>query len=176
MNHSLISAVAEILRQGESLLQTLDDETYTRALSQAFDSAVGGHYRHCLDHFQCLLDGIAAGDVNYDERRRDRRVETDRQFALSETRRLRAACAAIASGALDLPVTVRSKVSYGEQGSPAMLSTVGREVMYAIAHAIHHYALVGVMCGLMGVRLPRGFGVAPSTLDHEEARLALAAS
>lgn len=176
MKHTLVTSILEILRQGESLLHTLDDETYTRSLPQVFNSAVGGHYRHCLDHFQCLLDGIEAGDVNYDQRRRDRRVETDRQFALSETRRLRRACEGIAPGALDLPLTVRSKVNYTGNGSPAMLSTVGREVMYAVAHAIHHYALLGVMCGLMNIPLPRGFGVAPSTLEHEEARRALAAS
>ena len=40
--------------------------------------------------------------------------------------------------------------------------------MYAVAHAIHHYALLGIMCGLMGIRVPAGFGVAPSTLQHRE--------
>lgn len=176
MNRAPASAIAEILRQGESLVRALDDEIYTRVLPQAFNSAVGGHYRHCLDHFQCLLDGLEIGELNYDARRRDRRVETDRQFALVETRRLRAACDAIAPGALDLPITVRSNTSYTKNGSPAMMSTVGREVMYAVAHAIHHYALLGVMCGLMGIRLPHGFGVAPSTLEHEKARRAMAAA
>lgn len=168
MNRSLLCAIGEILRQGESLLHALDDETYTRILPQAFNSAVGGHYRHCLDHFQCLLDGLDAGTVNYDQRQRDRRIETDRQFAIAETRRLHRACQTIAPGALDLPIHVRSKVSYGGSESPAMMSTVGREVTYTVAHAIHHYALLGIMCGLMGIGLPPGFGVAPSTLEHEE--------
>jgi len=39
--------------------------------------------------------------------------------------------------------------------------------MYAVAHAVHHYALIGVMAGIMGVELPAGFGVAPSTLKHQ---------
>ncbi|HEV3410138.1 MAG TPA: hypothetical protein VG095_07580 [Chthoniobacterales bacterium] len=162
----LISSIAEILRQGESLLLTLDSESYTRRLPLAFDSAIGGHYRHCLDHFKCLLDGIAAGEVNYDQRERDRRIEADRAFALAETRRLQNACAAIAPGALQLPINVRSTVSYGGVGSSLIASTVGREVMYGVAHAIHHYALIGVMCALLGIRLPDGFGVAPSTLQH----------
>jgi hypothetical protein len=38
--------------------------------------------------------------------------------------------------------------------------------MYAVAHAVHHYALIGVMAGIMEVKLPVGFGVAPSTLKH----------
>jgi hypothetical protein len=171
---SLISSITEILRQGESLLRTLDNEIYTRRLPLAFDSAIGGHYRHCLDHFKCLLDGIAAGEVDYDHRERDRRIETDREFAIAETRRLQHACAAIAPGALHLPINVRSKISYDDAAASHIPSTVGREVMYGVAHAIHHYALIGVMCALMGIRLPHGFGVAPSTLQHRAEHAAAA--
>jgi len=39
--------------------------------------------------------------------------------------------------------------------------------MYAVAHAVHHYALIGVMAGIMKITLPAGFGVAPSTLKHQ---------
>ena len=169
MNPSLIASINEILGQGESLLLNLDDESYTRRLPLAFDSAIGGHYRHCLDHFQCLIDGLPAGEVNYDARRRDPRIESDREFALAETRRLQRVCGAIAPGALDLPIYVRGKVSYNTEGSSLIPSTTGREVMYAVAHAIHHYALLGIMCALMGIRLPAGFGVAPSTLQHQAA-------
>ena len=45
-------------------------------------------------------------------------------------------------------------------------STFGRELVYAIAHAIHHYALISIMAGLMGAKLPKHFGVAPSTVAH----------
>jgi hypothetical protein len=41
--------------------------------------------------------------------------------------------------------------------------------MYSVAHAVHHYALIGVMGGLMGFTMPAGFGVAPSTLKHQAA-------
>ena len=41
-----------------------------------------------------------------------------------------------------------------------------REFMYAVAHAIHHYALIAVMCGILDVPVPAGFGVAPSTLKY----------
>ena len=101
MNRSpLIDSAVEILRQGEQLLQTLDDEKYTRRLPAVFTSAIGGHYRHCLDHFQCLLAGVAEGEVNYDHRRRDTRIENDRAFALAETRRLQDVCARIPAVAL----------------------------------------------------------------------------
>ena len=44
--------------------------------------------------------------------------------------------------------------------------------MYAVAHAIHHYALIAVMCGMLEVPVPAGFGVAPSTLKYHEQKRA----
>jgi len=162
----LIAAVAEVLRQGESLLCVLDDEKYTRKLRPAFNSAIGGHYRHCLDHFQSLLDGLDADEVNYDHRKRDPRIENDRKFALSETHRILSACQSIPENFLGCPINVRSKVNYDIDEAPRIASTVGREFMYVVAHAIHHYALIAVMCGLMKMPVPARFGVAPSTLKY----------
>jgi len=65
------------------------------------------------------------------------------------------------------PLTVTCKTSYATSGSQLSPSTVGREIMYSVAHAVHHYALIGVMGGIMGLHLPPGFGVAPSTLKHQ---------
>ena len=113
-----------------------------------------------------MLGSIAQGEVNYDHRRRDLRIENDRNFALCETRRLLERCATIPLRALELPICVRSKVSYPGDTAPMSNSSVARELMYAVAHAIHHYALVAVICHLHGVRVPAGFGVAPSTLQH----------
>lgn len=164
---TILHGVAEVLRQGEMLLRALDDASYARHLPAAFNASVGGHYRHCLDHFQSLIEALDADEVNYDHRKRDRRIETERDFAVSETRRIFRGCEGIAEQWLTRSILVRTKVSYGDEAAPAMPSTFGRELMYAVAHAIHHYALIGVMCGLMGVPLPAGFGVAPSTLKHQ---------
>ncbi len=163
----LIAAVTEILRQGESLLHAIDDDTYTEKLSDVFGSAIGGHYRHCLDHFQSLLDGLDASEINYDHRRRDSRIENDRSFALQETQRITRGVDSICANFLEFPINVRSKVSYALDQSFLIGSTVGRELMYAVAHSIHHYALIAVMCGLLDVPVPAGFGVAPSTLQHQ---------
>lgn len=163
----LNDAAIEILRQGEMLLSSLSDDNYTRKLPGAFHSAVGGHYRHCLDHFQSMLRGFNADAIDYDDRDRDTRIEDDRAFAISETLRLMKACESIPAAFLDCPVNVRSKVNYELDIAPVIASTVGRELMYAVAHAIHHYALIAVMCGMLGVRVPFGFGVAPSTLKYQ---------
>ena len=84
----LQDAIAEVLHQGELLLNSLRDGEYTRKLPTAFGSTVGGHYRHCLDHFRSLLDAASSGDLNYDHRERGTLVENDRFAALNATREL----------------------------------------------------------------------------------------
>jgi DinB superfamily len=162
----LQDAVTEVLRQGESLLNSLNDEEYTRKLPTVFGSTIGGHYRHCLDHFQTLLQGLDTDEINYDHRERNPRIENDRTFALAETERILRGFESISTRFLDCPINVRSKVNYELDAAPLIGSTVGRELMYAVAHAIHHYALIAVMCGMLEVPIPAGFGVAPSTLKY----------
>lgn len=165
-SQELVHSVLETLEQGEALLTQLSDEDYTRKVAVAFNASIGGHYRHCLDHFRSLLDAAIQGDLNYDHRERGTLIECDRFAALNATRELRDGYERLDPMFLMRPLNVTCKTSYATCGSQASPSTVGREIMYSVAHAVHHYALIGVMCGVMGVKMPAGFGVAPSTLKH----------
>ena len=166
-NRELIQSVIETLRQGEILLADISNENYTRKVAIAFNASIGGHYRHCLDHFNTLLEAVEAGDLNYDHRERGTLVENDPFAALNATSELRAGFENLNPDFLARRLNVTCKTSYSASGSQVSPSTVGREVMYAVAHAVHHYALIGVMGGIMGVTMPVGFGVAPSTLKHQ---------
>ncbi|HTI98456.1 MAG TPA: hypothetical protein VL527_06095 [Dongiaceae bacterium] len=64
----LVQSVIEILRQGEILLAEIPDESYTRKVVIAFNASIGGHCRHCLDHFNTLCEAAAAGNLNCDHR------------------------------------------------------------------------------------------------------------
>jgi uncharacterized damage-inducible protein DinB len=164
---TLITSVIEVLNQGEVLLSELEDETYVRKLPAAFNASIGGHYRHCLDHFRSLLDAAREGNLNYDHRERGTLVETDRFAALNATRALREGYEQMPLAWLERQVDVTCKTSYAANGSQTSGSTVGREIMYVVAHAVHHYALIGIMGGLMGSKMPAGFGVAPSTAKYQ---------
>ena len=163
----LITSVIEVLNQGEILLCELDDETYIRKLPAAFNASIGGHYRHCLDHFRSLLDAANEGSLNYDHRERGTLVETDRFAALNATRALREGYEQLPAAWLGQQIEVTCKTSYAATGSQSSSSTVGREIMYVVAHAVHHYALIGIMGGMMGLKMPAGFGVAPSTAKYQ---------
>jgi len=166
-SQELVHSVLETLEQGEVLLTQLTDEDYTRKVAVAFNASIGGHYRHCLDHFRSLLDAAIQGDLNYDHRERGTLIESDRFAALNATRELREGYEHLDPMFSMRSLKVTCKTSYATSGSQASPSTVGREIMYSVAHAVHHYALIGVMCGVMGLRMPTGFGVAPSTLKHQ---------
>ena len=166
-HHELVQSVLEALQQGETLLAQISDDDYTRKLPVAFNASIGGHYRHCLDHFRTLLDAAPAGDLNYDHRERGTLIETDRFAALNATRELCEGYAKLDPAFLARSLAVTCKTSYSTSGSQVSPSTIGREIMYSVAHAVHHYALIALMGGIMGLKLPSGFGVAPSTLKHQ---------
>ena len=67
-DRELIQSVIEILQQGEALLAEISDASYTRKVPVAFNASIGGHYRHCLDHFRTLLESGMTGNLNYDQR------------------------------------------------------------------------------------------------------------
>src|ERR1700744_6383775 len=165
----LIGSLVEILNQRERLLMNMDDENYVRKLPAAFDASIGSPSSHCLDHFQSLLGAAAAGVLNYDRRERNPLVEKDRFAALNVTRALREQFQQLETRQLERIFQVTCKTSYASSDSPASTSSVSREIMYVVAHAVHHYALIGMMGNLMGLALPPGFGVAPSTLKHRAA-------
>jgi len=163
------NSIIEVLQQGDRLLQEVTDETYTRCVPEVFNASIGGHYRHCLEHFEALLGDEALTVVDYDARMRNQALEKDRHRALSRTRTLiRLIDISMDDETLSRPVGVRCKVSYRQEESPLVTSTLAREAMYVIAHAIHHYAIMASICNLLGVKLPDDFGIAPSTRDHEK--------
>ena len=162
----ILNAAVEILTQGEDLLRALSAESFTRKVPVVFNASIGGHYRHCLDHFTSLLLALDADEVDYDHRKRDSRIEAQPDFALNLTVEIRRTLEQLTPDTLCAEVKARCEVSYAHGNSPVTRSTLARELVYCIAHAIHHYALISVMARLMDVRLPEHFGVAPSTVTH----------
>ena len=71
LTRSLNTAVKDVLQQGCIFLERIGDETYARSMEGEFAASLGAHYRHVLDHFLCLAEGIRTGQVNYDQRRRN---------------------------------------------------------------------------------------------------------
>jgi hypothetical protein len=168
MNDPLYPSMLSILSQGELLLKSLSDEAYTQTVDLSFPASIGSHYRHSLEHFDPLLTPPDGDLIDYDARKRDTALETDRTTALSRTREFmsRAQETNMTATGADRKVWVTCSVS-ADSESPVVESTSAREIMFAVIHAVHHYAIIRMMCsGMEKVRLPKEFGMAPSTTRH----------
>jgi hypothetical protein len=119
-----------------------------------------------LEHFVCLLQGLTSGRINYDARKRDVQIETSIAYARIVTEALIEDFRAVSPELIEGECSVIYTVAYGE-GQPAEVrSSVAREIMFSVGHAIHHYAIIKLLGAGVGVQLPYTFGVAPSTLKH----------
>ena len=163
----VVAAAQAVLEQGLDLLSGLSDEQYALVVAGAFNASIGQHYRHILEHFQCLLRGMASGEVNYDARKRDRRIENQASYASDMTESLLRAIKQLTAGDLKKECRVVSSVSYDAGEVSQIGSNVGRELSYCVSHAIHHYAIVRLICAHAGVTVPPEFGYAPSTLRYQ---------
>ena len=162
----LVMAAQDVLLQGLGLLFELHDQAYSHVASAPFHASVGQHYRHVLEHFQSLIRGISPREINYDARERNPRLQGEVSYASIATCDVLRALKRYSEGTLALPCKVINSVGYGASGPSTFASNVSRELAYCIGHAIHHYAIVRLICHEIGVTVPTEFGVAPSTLRH----------
>lgn len=167
MDSELLSSLEEVLAEGERLLQGLSDSQYAATVAEAEGASIGAHYRHSLEHFRLVFEALHQAEIDYDRRARDPALEQDRLLALSLTRDLRHAARFLHASQLERPIEARCQTSYHHAGTQSAVSSFGREVMYAISHAMHHYALIAVICALRRISVPPNFGMAPSTLRYQ---------
>jgi hypothetical protein len=166
ITRSLNTAVNDVLQQGCIFLDRIRDQTYARPLEGELAASLGSHYRHVLDHFLCLAEGIRTGQVNYDQRRRNAQLESSVACARLVTEGLIDELGGLSGEILQRDCAVTYSVGYGETEAEAVRSNLAREVTFCVGHAIHHYAILRLLCAGVGMQLPYEFGVAPSTLKH----------
>src|SRR5689334_19239306 len=116
----LISPAEDVLQQGLALLDNIDEESYSHKEEGPWGSSIGAHYRHVLDHFLCLIEGLWDFHVNYDHRSRNRRIESSIADARQATRDLIEALTAIPDEVLQQECTVVYSVGYGDAETQAV--------------------------------------------------------
>jgi len=162
----LIVAAQDVLLQGLGLLFELGDGTYSQVAGTPFNASVGQHYRHMLEHFQSLIRGLRAQEINYDARARNQRLQSDVTYASIATCDVLRALKRYTDETLALNCRVINSVGYSTSQPSRFESNVSRELAYCIGHAIHHFAILRLICHEIAVTVPSEFGVAPSTLEH----------
>jgi len=154
-----------LLEELTEVIARLPDSQYAQKPVGVVESSVGGHVRHCLDHVKALIDAVVTGELNYDDRRRGTLVESSPRIACETIDMLIRELCAISEDDLDQPITLTALLC-PEEPAVRVQSSIGRELVYVIAHTVHHNALIGAMVKTLGGWLPPRFGYAPSTLKH----------
>jgi uncharacterized damage-inducible protein DinB len=146
------------------MLKQLSPEAYQQPGKRIFNASIGQHVRHIIELFQCLDLGYDEGFVNYEKRKRNQRIETDKEYAANLIKKI--------FYRLDKPDKdlVLEAEDYNESAETVVIATnYYRELAYNLEHTIHHMALIRVAVEeVSNVRLPDEFGVAYSTIKHRQ--------
>ncbi|PYX52182.1 MAG: hypothetical protein DMG76_30075 [Acidobacteria bacterium] len=163
---TLMTDAREVLLQGLTLLFGLDDHRYSQIAGAPFKASIGQHYRHVIEHFQSLTRGLQSGEINYDARDRNVRLQSEVTYSSIATCDILRVLKRYTDDTLVGECTVINSVGYGSAGASTFQSNISRELAYCAGHAIHHYAIIRLLCHEIGVSVPAEFGFAPSTLKH----------
>jgi hypothetical protein len=154
-------AIHAIVRQVNGLLAQFETSDYQKPLPAYDGSTIGQHFRHILEFFQCLEAGAQAGKVDYASRQRNLLYETNPHLTAEAFEHFGQKVAELN---LQLPIHVSAEFGHGER--PSYQSTVGRELLFAYDHAIHHLAIIkiGLRCYFPEIQFQDDLGISPSTL------------
>lgn len=169
--NALITSVHDVLQQGMMLLSEVDAVTYKTVAEAPHSASIGQHYRHVLDHFICLADGIAGGVIDYDRRSRNRELETNRDAARETTEQLEDLFGSLSESQILAGYKVLYSVGYSSDQAQEIDTVLAREIAFCVSHAIHHFAIIRLVCSHFSINLPEEFGVAPSTLKYRAAQM-----
>lgn len=163
-----IFATRQVLDQIKSLTDLLSPQQYKKPLSVLNQSSVGQHVRHVLEFYQCLLLQWKTGVVCYDHRARSVELEEDIPLIQEVIEQL---CSDISSVDPNAALIMRTQPLPDSEEQIAVTTSIGRELLYGLDHAIHHLALVkiGIQQAYPDVAIDPNLGVAPSTIKHRTA-------
>ncbi len=156
----------ELIRQIVQTIELIPEDDYSRPLEVYNGSTLGKHFRHIYDFFSCVTIDSDQNVVDYCQRQRDEQLECDKSCAILQFDLLRQALMNMQE---NKAITVYADFELENGIRPAVASTLGREIMYAYDHAVHHLAIVkiGIKSIHPDIAINNELGVAASTIRHQ---------
>ena len=165
-HQKIINLNTAALQEGLHLLSLLDVTQYRQGFKPAFQSNIGAHFRHVLEHYQCFLVQISEQEFRYDNRPRDQHLEMDIDYANETIVKLIENLSDLDESLFSMDYTVGEQLAENEAQIVTASTTLARELMFLQAHTVHHFAMIAAMCRGIGVFPEEGFGVAIPTRNY----------
>jgi hypothetical protein len=163
----LIEVNTAWLRQALALVEKTNDVVYSTIPPGMAPHRVGSHLRHVIEFYECFLDGLEFGRVDYDSRKHNEAVEKDRALAVASISSVIYRMEGVSVLGKDNELAVRME---NAEADVWIESSIGRELQALSSHTIHHFALIAVTLRLHGVSFDPDFGMSPSTLRYQAAK------
>ena len=151
----------EKLKEINHLLEQLPNTVYCIEKELLSGATIGQHIRHILEFYTCLVSGTKKGSVCYDDRKRDKLIETDIAYAMNTIEYLTLFLDNINC---DESLTLEFNYTTASEEKLKVTSSLYRELVYVLDHAIHHLAIIKIALQEDNIKLDDTFGVAPSTI------------
>ena len=160
----LQQAVQNVFVQLAETIHQLDDVQYSHPCKTLNNATIGQHVRHTIELFQCLEQGYETGLVNYEKRKRDLVIETNRQVAEKLLHQLYTQL-----NKENKQLQLDSMYDDTSEELVSVDTNYYREIIYNLEHTIHHMALIRIgVKEVSTVELPEDFGVASSTMRYRK--------
>jgi len=162
MNTNSLSAEArDVLMQLVGCIDQLNFDEYTKKINLLSNSTIGEHTRHIIELFEQLLSGYETENINYDNRKRDIRIQENIDFATERIANIIQQLERKNKQLLLTTVYNNQKISID--------STYYRELIYNIEHCIHHQAIIKIALLHFGkTEIAENFGIAKSTIEYRK--------
>ena len=158
-----------VLKDLKNFLQELQPKAFTKKNKTLSNSSIGEHFRHIIEFYQCCLLQKDSGIINYDLRKRNKKLEEDLDSGihtinilmnrLKEIRKLE-----------NCTVLIQNGIEKTLDEKEAIQSSFFRELAYCLDHCIHHQSLIKI--ALLELKLNHlineNFGVAFSTQNYRK--------
>jgi hypothetical protein len=156
--------IQDVFVQLTETLNQLSGDEYIQPSKILFNASIGQHVRHIIELFLCLEKGCETGVVNYEKRKRDYQIETNKDLAIQLLkdiyRRLERP---------NIDLVMEAEDYENTEDVVAIPSNYYREIAYNLEHTIHHMALIRVGVNeVSGIELPQEFGLAYSTIKYRQ--------
>ncbi len=160
----LQQSIQNVFVQISESLEQLTCEQYCQPSKILFGATIGQHVRHIIELFICLDNGYSTGVVNYDKRKRDYTIETDKDFANSLLKSVY-----LTLDKENKALILETAFDDHSSESVAIETNYYREIAYNLEHTVHHMALIRVgITEVSNIEVPNSFGVASSTIKYRQ--------